>query len=175
MKTSNSILKIAPALLEAQKKIGSATKTGKNPFFHSDYATLGDVMEACKDILNTNGITVLQPVDTDTMGVYVETVLLHASGEWISAGMKIAPKSETNPQDQGSAISYARRYSLQSMIFIPAIDDDAERATGKSKIAPQSPTSPISETKCTCNAPTGKPHGTLCAKNRQATSNFPND
>ena len=141
MKTSNSILKIAPALLAAQKEIGGATKTGKNPFFHSDYATLGDVMEACKDILNKNGISVLQPIEANDAGVvFVETVLLHTSGEWILAGMKIAPKSETNPQDQGSAISYARRYSLQSMVFIPSVDDDAEGAVNRSKIAPQSPT-----------------------------------
>lgn len=128
MKTSESIIKIAPALLEAQKLIGSAKKGSVNPFFHSSYASLGDVMEACKEALNENGITVLQPIGTDENGVYVETVLLHTSGEWISNGMRIAPKSETNPQDQGSAISYARRYSLQSMVFIPAEDDDGEKA-----------------------------------------------
>lgn len=131
MKTSQSIINIAPALLKAQKEIGSAKKGSVNPFFHSNYASLGDVMEACKDILNENGITVLQPIGTLENGVYVETVLLHESGEWISDAMKIAPKSETNPQDQGSAISYARRYSLQSMVFIPAEDDDAEKATSR--------------------------------------------
>lgn len=129
MKTSQSIIKIAPALLEAQKKIGAAKKGSVNPFFHSNYADLGSVMEACKDILNENGILVLQPIGSDENGVYVETVLLHESGEYISDCMRIAPKSETNPQDQGSAISYARRYSLQSMVFIPAEDDDAEKAT----------------------------------------------
>lgn len=126
MKTSESIIKIAPALLKAQKKIGTAKKGSINPFFHSSYASLGDVMEACKDILNENEIAILQPIGTDENGVYVETVLLHSSGEWISNGMRIAPKTDSNPQDQGSAISYARRYSLQSMVFIPAQDDDAE-------------------------------------------------
>lgn len=129
MKYSQSIKNISLALLEAQKKIGSAKKGAENPFFHSKYADLGSVMEACKDALNENGITILQPIDSDEHGVYVETTLLHSTGEWISASMRIAPKSETNPQDQGSAISYARRYSLQSMVFIPAEDDDAEKAT----------------------------------------------
>lgn len=129
MKTSESIINISQALLASQKKIGSAKKGAENPFFHSKYADLGSVMEACKDALNENGITILQPIDSDEHGVYVETTLLHESGEWISASMRIAPKSETNPQDQGSAISYARRYSLQSMVFIPAEDDDAEKAT----------------------------------------------
>lgn len=129
MIVSPTINKIAPALLLAQKKIGGAVKGSTNPFFHSSYADLGSVMEACKDALNDNEIVVLQPIGTDELGVYVETVLLHSSGEFISDKMKIAPKSETNPQDQGSAISYARRYGLQSMLFIPAEDDDAERAT----------------------------------------------
>ena len=129
MKYSTTITKIAPALLAAQKEIGAAKKDAENPFFHSTYADLGSVMEACKESLNKNGITVLQPIGTNECGVYVETVLLHESGEWISDGMRISPKSDTNPQDQGSAISYARRYSLQSMVFIPAEDDDANKAT----------------------------------------------
>lgn len=153
MVTSQSISKIAPALLAAQKKIGAAKKDGKNPFFHSSYVTLGSVMEACKEALNENEITVLQPVGTDEQGVYVETVLLHASGEFISDRMRIAvpqkmvkpdkTRNETfepyftpDPQAQGSAISYARRYSLQSMVFIPAEDDDAERATNHNKTEP---------------------------------------
>ena len=128
MKHSESIKTISPALLKAQKKIGSAKKGSVNPFFKSSYADLGAVMEACKDPLNENGIAILQPIGTNG-DVYVETVLLHESGEWISDRMAIAPKSETNPQDQGSAITYARRYSLQSMVFIPAEDDDGEKAT----------------------------------------------
>lgn len=130
MRTSEEITKIAPALLAAQKKIGAAVKGSTNPFFHSKYADLGAVMEACKDALNDNEITVLQPVGCDETGVYVETVLLHSSGEFISERMRISPKTSNNPQDQGSAISYARRYSLQSMVFIPSEDDDAEKAVG---------------------------------------------
>lgn len=150
MKTSDSIIKIAPALLAAQKKIGAAKKDGNNPFFHSSYVTLGSVMEACKDTLNENGIAVLQPIGSDENGVYVETVLLHESGEYIADRMRIAAKQvmvkpdprkqegfepylSPDPQAQGSAISYARRYSLQSMVFIPAEDDDAEKATNHTK------------------------------------------
>ena len=128
MKKSESITKIAPALLKAQKGIGFAVKGSTNPFFHSNYADLGSVMEACKDKLNENGISVLQPVGTDEVGVYVETILLHESGEFISDRMRISVKEENNPQAQGSAITYARRYGLQSMVFIPAEDDDAEKA-----------------------------------------------
>lgn len=171
MKTSQTIIKIAPALLAAQKKIGAAKKDATNPFFHSSYADLGSVMEACKEALNESGIIVLQPIGTDEIGVYVETVLLHESGEWIADRMKIAPKTDSNPQDQGSAISYARRYSLQSMVFIPAEDDDAESATrsirNENKQGESSET--IAKridnrtTMCEgCNAPAGKAHASSC-------------
>lgn len=125
MITSPTIEKISAAYLMAQKEIGAAVKGSVNPFFHSKYADLGAVMEACKDALNKFGISVLQPV----VGDVVETILLHESGEWLSSTTKIVVKMENDPQAQGSAISYARRYGLQSMVFIPAEDDDAEAAT----------------------------------------------
>lgn len=164
MKTSESILKIAPALLSAQKKMGSAIKTGTNPYFHSSYATLGDVMEACKDTLNENLITVLQPV----VGMTVETVLLHNSGEWISSDTPIICKEANNPQSLGSAISYARRYGLQSMVFIPAEDDDAEKATNHNKQTkdtdPQGIKDPVlaSTYKCPVCGTTNKYHKKGC-------------
>jgi len=165
MKTSDSIVNISKALLEAQKKIGSAKKDAVNPFFHSNYADLGSVMDACKDALNEQGITVLQPVGTDELGVYVETVLLHSSGEWISDKLNLAVKEQNNPQAQGSAISYARRYGLQSMVFIPSEDDDAEKATRPvAKMAAKSISPSNGASKCyDCGAPIGKPHATGCS------------
>jgi hypothetical protein len=129
MTKSESIIKIAPALLKAQKQIGAAKKDAANPFFKSKYADLGSIMEVCKYPLNENGITVLQPISSDDNGVYVSTMLLHESGEYIESSMRISAKSPNDPQAQGSAISYAKRYSLQSMVFIPAEDDDGNRAS----------------------------------------------
>ena len=120
MNTSKSINQIVPALLSAQKVIGSAKKGASNPFFKSKYADLGSVMEACKEALNENGITILQPVS----GWMLETILLHESGEWMSSETPVVCASVTDPQKMGSAITYARRYGLQSMVFIPAEDDD---------------------------------------------------
>ena len=134
MKTTESIQAISTALLKAQKQIGAAKKGSTNPFFKSSYADLGEVMKACKDELNNNGITVLQPVLTGPEGnTFVETVLLHESGEYIAGTMKVEAKEANNPQAQGSAITYARRYSLQSMVFIPAEDDDAEKTMSRGK------------------------------------------
>lgn len=130
MKTSESITKIAPAFLRAQRKIGSANKGASNPFFKSKYADLGAVMEACKEHLNDEGIAILQPpAYADVNGKHlVETILMHESGEFFAAAMALeVPKS--NMQDLGSAVSYARRYGLQSLVFIPAEDDDAQKIT----------------------------------------------
>lgn len=164
MTKSDSIKEIAAALLKAQKEIGAATKGKENPFYHSTYADLGAVMEACKDKLNENGISVLQPVGSDELGVYVETVLLHESGEFISDRMRIAAKQANDPQAQGSAITYARRYSLQSMVFIPAEDDDAEGAMDrKPKATASKPTAGVSGAdKCEFCGATGKYHKPNC-------------
>jgi hypothetical protein len=150
MKTSESIIKIIPALLECQKKIEAVTKDAENPYFKSKYADLNSLMEACKDILNTNGILILQPVSLGS----VETVLLHTSGEWLSSETKIVSKSEIDPQAQGSAISYARRYGLQSMLFMSAEDDDGEKATIHTTTTPKTTSTPITGDKCPkCGSP----------------------
>ncbi len=138
---SQTITFISEALLEAQKNIGAASKDAVNPFFKSKYADLGSVMEACKAALNDAGISVLQPVESDEHGTYVETMLVHISGEYIGSRMRLAIKEENNPQAQGSAISYARRYSLQSLVFIPAADDDGESATPH--VAKKAPVVPL--------------------------------
>lgn len=124
------------ALNRAQKNIGAAKKGSANPFFKSSYADLGSVMEACKEALNNEGISVLQPVGRDSLGDFVETILLHTSGERISGKMYLT--AVKNMQELGSAISYARRYGLQSLAFIPAADDDSESTMQRtSKPAPK--------------------------------------
>jgi len=153
MKTSESIVKIAPALLKAQKEIGSATKDAVNPFFKSKYADLGSVMEACKDALNKSGIIVLQPVAHLAETTTVETILLHESGEFISDTMLVSVKQSNDPQSQGSAITYAKRYSLQSMLFIPSDDDDGEKGTDHKENATPATTNANLDTCEKCGAP----------------------
>lgn len=132
MKTSESLKTIGPALLKAQTLMGGATKGASNPYFKSKYADLGAVLEACKELLNTNGIVILQPHVTNEMGSFVETTLLHAeSGEFVTSATKIVYAKEGDPQAQGSAITYARRYGLQSLLSIPAEDDDGNLGANK--------------------------------------------
>lgn len=153
MERSEKFEQLPKALVAAQRVIGGAAKGAVNPFFRSKYADLGAVMEACKEALNSNGVAVLQPVGRDANGQYVETILLHESGEWMSDKMTIrfpdrmvspdTKKSETftpylapDPQAQGSAITYARRYALQSLLFIPAEDDDGNKASARATPPP---------------------------------------
>lgn len=130
---SESITKLSVALLKAQSLMGSATKSSSNPYFKSKYADLGAVLEACKEALNTNGIIILQPIGKNEHGTYVETVLLHESGEFITSITPVVFSKENDPQAQGSAITYGRRYGLQSLISLPAEDDDGEGAMKRSK------------------------------------------
>lgn len=125
-----TVTKIAPALLAAQKLIFAATKDASNPFFKSSYADLNSVIVACKEALNNNGISVLQPIYSDENGEYLETILLHESGEFMASKMKLV-LSKNDMQAYGSAVSYARRYSLQSMVFMGAQDDDGEKAVSR--------------------------------------------
>lgn len=130
---SESIKNISQALLKAQKNIENAVKDSSNPYFKSKYADLNSVMEACKKHLNDQGITVLQPVVSNEFGDLVETILLHESGEFIGSQMKLLQVK--NMQEYGSAVTYARRYSLASIAFVGGEDDDGEAAMGRAKPA----------------------------------------
>lgn len=131
MLKSESIGKISAALLKAQGEMGAAVKDSKNPFFKSKYADINSVREACHPALNANGITVLQPMSNvsnndGTNSSFVETILVHESGEYIGSQTPIICSKPNDPQALGSAISYARRYSLQSLVSLGTADDDAE-------------------------------------------------
>lgn len=134
---STSIGKISPALLAAQKSMGDAVKDAKNPFFKSKYADLNAVREAVMPSLNQNDITVMQLNVAGPEGrQFVRTLLLHSSGEFVGSDTQIICSKQNDPQALGSAISYARRYGLQSMLCIGAVDDDGERAVGRDSVAP---------------------------------------
>lgn len=115
-------------LLKAQQEIEKVDKDAVNPFFKSDYTTLNATIQACKSALNKNNIIVLQPIESDENGVYVSTTLIHTSGESLTSKMTIREAKNNDPQAQGSAITYARRYSLKSMLCMSDEDDDGEKA-----------------------------------------------
>lgn len=136
MNRSETITKIAAALVKAQGAMGNAVKDSKNPFFKSNYADLNAVREACLPALNANGVSVLQPTVHVDGRAYVETVLLHESGEFISSLTEVLCAKQNDPQAHGSGISYARRYGLQSLVNLGSADDDGEGAMGRSSFSP---------------------------------------
>lgn len=122
---------IATALLKAQKQMGNATKDSSNPFLKSKYADLNAIREACMPSLNDNGIVVLQPTVTIEGKNYVKTLLLHEGGESIECLTEIIYSKQNDAQAQGSGITYARRYGLQSFVNVGAEDDDGNKASQK--------------------------------------------
>lgn len=119
---------IATALLKAQTEMSNPKKGATNPFFKSKYADLNAVREAVIPILNSNGIVVLQPIVNIENKNFVQTILLHESGEKMESLTEIIYNKQNDAQAQGSGISYARRYSLQSFVCVGADDDDGQKA-----------------------------------------------
>ena len=120
---------IAKALLEAQLEMGNAKKDSTNPFFKSKYADLNSIREACIPILNDKNIVVLQPMVVLDGKNYIKTLLLHDSGETMDSLTEIIYSKQNDAQAQGSGITYARRYGLQSLVNIGADDDDGNKAS----------------------------------------------
>jgi hypothetical protein len=126
---------IASALVKAQKAFGPALKTATNPHFKSRYADLAACVEAVIGGLNDNGIALIQRNSLDDAGVTVETVFVHESGEMLECGKLHVPAAKHDPQGYGSALTYARRYSLMAACGIAPEDDDGNAGSkGASKV-----------------------------------------
>ena len=120
---------ISAALVKAQKAFGPALKTKNNPHLKSKYADLLACTEAVTDALNNNGIFLMQPTHSCDDGVIVETLFIHESGEQISSGRLYIKAAKLDPQGLGSALTYARRYSLMAACGIAQEDDDGQAAS----------------------------------------------
>jgi hypothetical protein len=123
-------LKFREKLLAVQKEVGAIKKDKDNPFFHSKYADINSMLEQVKPILNKHGLVVTQPLSVVEGRLGINTVIMDAeSEEGISSSCVLPDISD--PQKVGSAITYFRRYSLQSLLALEAEDDDANMASGK--------------------------------------------
>jgi len=125
---------IATALVKAQKAFGPALKSSTNPHFKSRYADLAACVEAVITGLNDNGIALIQKCYDCENGVMVETMFIHESGEMLECGILHVPASKQDPQGYGSALTYARRYSLMAACGIAPEDDDGNQAARKTEI-----------------------------------------
>jgi hypothetical protein len=127
---------IASALVKAQKEFGPALKTSNNPHFRSRYADLSACVEAVIDALNNNGIYLMQLNEERENGICVQTIFIHESGEQMSSGSLYVPADKHNAQGFGSALTYARRYSLMAACGIAPEDDDGTEAANTTPTTP---------------------------------------
>jgi hypothetical protein len=128
MNKSDSIKALAIAMNKAQAEMGGATKGKENPFFKQKYADLGSVVQAVKEPFANNGLSYVQFPIEDGGRIGIETILMHESGEWLSNSFTVQ-LGKQDAQGAGSAITYCRRYSLQSIAGIPSEDDDGNSAS----------------------------------------------
>jgi len=127
---------IAKAFVEAQKEFAPALKTSTNPHFRSKYVDLSGCVEAVLDALNNHGFALIQKTHDCDNGVKVETIFMYESGEQISGGVISVPADKQNAQGYGSALTYARRYSLMAACGIAPEDDDGNAATKAPTVKP---------------------------------------
>lgn len=129
MNSSEHLDKLAPALSKLQGAIPPVKRESANPFFKSKYASLETVWEAVRQPLEEHGFSVVQTTEEgDGLTVTVVTTLLHSSGQWIGGKLTLKPQ-KPDPQGIGSAITYARRYALMSVLGIATEDDDGNHAS----------------------------------------------
>ena len=128
MNKSESIKNLATAMNKAQSEMGGAHKGANNPFFKSKFADLSSVVQAVKEPFSNNGLSYVQfPIESSGR-IGVETILMHSSGEWLSNEFTVN-LSKQDAQGAGSAITYCKRYALQSIAGIPSEDDDGNAAS----------------------------------------------
>ena len=126
---SEQINELACALSKAQAEIIGANKDRANPFFKSKYADLSSVWDACRTALTKNGLCVSQMVEPSDSGDVLCTMLIHASGQWLSSIMPIKVKSDgkggpNELQALGSTLTYLRRFSLAAIVGVAPADED---------------------------------------------------
>lgn len=150
MNSSESIKGLAAALAKAQAVMENASKDTANPFFKSKYANLESVVGVIRPAIEKFGLSFIQVCHDWDVGAKVETIILHESGEWLSCGIMAAPATKADAQGFGSALTYARRYSL-SAAFGVATEDDDGNAASKHKPAAQATLQPYADASITAN------------------------
>lgn len=125
MNRSESVIKLAVALAKFNSEVSSISKDAKNPFFKSDYVTLDKLILATREILQKNGLSVMQmPLSKESGEIGIQTILLHESGEYIESDPLFMKPVKNDPQQAGSLITYLRRYSYQAILNLNTGEDD---------------------------------------------------
>jgi hypothetical protein len=151
MQQSEQINELAEALAKAQGQMENAKKASTNPHFKSNYADLAAVVTAIRKPLAENALSYIQATEVDSAGnVTLVTTLAHKTGQWVRSFYPVVPVQKT-PQGFGSALTYARRYSLAAIAGLAAEDedDDGNAASAGAPVAARNtaPAKPSQEAK----------------------------
>lgn len=128
MNTSQQIEKVSAALAGAFADLHNVAADAVNPHFRSRYTSLPALLDAVRPVLAKHGLAVVQMPISEEGRVGVETLLLHASGQYLSSRVTVTPQ-KADPQGAGSAITYCRRYALAACLGIGQDDDDGNAAS----------------------------------------------
>lgn len=131
MRTSQETDKLMPALLNVKKKLRPMVKDSANPFFKSKYLELSDILINLEPILHEEGLFLTQSTLVKEGTTLVINRVTHAASSQFAESEFPAETSTADPQKLGSAVSYARRYGVQSLFALNSVDDDANAASGK--------------------------------------------
>lgn len=139
MKHSETLASIAKALAAFQAEVKQPEKSAKNPHFKSNYVPLEGVVDVVNKFGPKHGLSYMQEPIYQDEKAGAQTMVMHESGEWILFEPLLLPVGQkATAQTAGSAITYARRYSLGSAFGIASeVDDDANSASDN---ANQNPT-----------------------------------
>lgn len=147
MKTSENINEIAKALSTAQREMRPASKDSTNPHFRSKYSDLASVMDAIREPIGANGLSIWQDATLNEMGVNVTTRIVHLSGQWVEFGPLTIPLGKKDAHAVGSACSYGKRYALCAALGVVSDDDDdGNKAVASYKSEPKKMSFTIKET-----------------------------
>jgi hypothetical protein len=139
-----SIKELSAAMAMAFAEITSADKDKKNDHLKYKYASLNSIIDAIKPAITKHGLWFYQKIHDVQGAISVETVIVHSSGETLSCGVIAVPVQKNDAQGYGSALTYARKYSLSASFGVaPDDDDDGQEACKPPKktveVAPKNP------------------------------------
>lgn len=142
MKTSESIEHLSTALAAAQGALKNPPKNKINPHFKSAYVDLSDGLTTVRECFSKHGLVFIQGTSLMDGVIVLNTRIAHKSGQWIESDYPVGGFGK--PQEMGSAMTYARRYALFSMVGVAGEDDDdgnaaqaADATPVKAKAAPK--------------------------------------
>lgn len=134
MNKSETITKLAPALISFNSEVSKISKDAENPFHKNNYATLDQIVDEVRPVLQENKLAIIQNVSGDDGVITVKTTLLHESGEYIESTGTTLRLAKNDPQGAGAGITYARRYDLSAFLSLnTGEDDDGNSASGLDK------------------------------------------